>query len=114
MLTGCRGGRQLPGYAVRTGGNAERGRQVVAEKSCGACHEIPRIVGAWGVVGPSLAEVARRSEIGGLPNTPENLARWIRAPETLEPRTVMPNVGLDERDARDVTAFLYSLREDMP
>jgi cytochrome c2 len=110
-LVGCRGGRQEPGYVERAGGDPARGRALVAARSCGACHAIPGIEGAHGVIGPSLAGVARRSEIGGgLPNTPQNLARWVRDPEGLEPSSAMPDLALDEREARDVTAYLYTLR----
>jgi cytochrome c len=112
-LTGCRGGRQPAAYAPTNGGDPDRGRTLVAARSCGVCHVIPGVVGAAGVIGPSLAGVARRDMIpAGLPNTTDNLAHWVRDPEGLEPKAAMPNLGLDETQARDVAAFLETLRED--
>ena len=93
------------------GGDAERGRQLVAAYHCGACHAIPGVRGARGVVGPPLGGFARRSFIGGeVPNNPQNLVRWVEDPTAIEPRTAMPALGLDERQARDVAAYLYELR----
>ena len=45
-----------------------------------------------------------------MPNTPQNLVRWIRDPHEIEPRTAMPNLGLSDPEARDVAAYLYTLR----
>jgi cytochrome c1 len=47
---------------------------------------------------------------GVLPNTPENMARWIRAPQEVAPLTAMPNLGVTQRDARDIAAYLATLR----
>jgi cytochrome c2 len=107
---GCRGGGAIPSYAVAIGGDPARGQAQVEVRHCGACHRIPDVTGAAGVVGPSLAGFARRSFIAGeLPNTPENLVPWIRDPHALERGTAMPALGLDEGQARDVAAFLYTL-----
>ena len=58
-------------------------------------------------VGPSLRKLARRSYIAGvLPNTGENLVRWLREPQSIKPGTAMPDLGVGERDARDMAAFL--------
>jgi cytochrome c2 len=109
----CRGSRSLPDYAQAIGGDSERGRSLIAARHCGACHTIPRVTGAAGVVGPRLAGIARRTFIGGsAPNTPQNLARWVRNPHNIDPTTAMPAVGLDDAQALDVAAFLYTLDED--
>lgn len=63
------------------------------------------------MVGPPLLWFARRTFIAGeLPNTPANLIRWVRNPPSVEPGTAMPVLGLDEQQARDVAAYLYTLR----
>jgi len=78
---------------------------------CGACHVIPGVTGATGMVGPPLDGWSRRVYIAGnLANTPENLVRWIRYPQAVEPGTAMPDLGVNEADARDIAAYLYSLR----
>ncbi len=47
---------------------------------------------------------------GELPNTPDNLIRWIENPPSIEPGTAMPNLGLSDKQARDAAAYLYTLR----
>jgi hypothetical protein len=92
-------------------GDAVRGRQVVAAVGCGACHEIPGVAGARGIVGPSLAGFSRRTMIAGIvPNRPGILAVWVRDAPRIAPDTAMPHLPLSRDDALDVTAFLYSLR----
>lgn len=44
-----------------------------------------------------------------LPNTPENMVRWIRSPQEFEPRTAMPDMQVGEEQARDMVAYLYTL-----
>jgi cytochrome c1 len=63
------------------------------------------------MVGPPLTSWSRRTFIAGqIPNTPDNLVRWLRNPRAIEPGTAMPGLGLDDRQARDVAAYLYTLR----
>lgn len=113
-LLACRGSRSLPNYAVTAGGDAAQGRAVVSARHCGVCHEIPRVTGATGVIGPPLDQLWRRSFIAGtLANTPDNLVRWIRDPHGVDPTTAMPVLGLDDRQARDVATFLYSLQGEL-
>jgi cytochrome c len=44
-----------------------------------------------------------------IPNTPENLARWIVNPPALKPGSPMPVLGITDPEARDLAAFLYSV-----
>ena len=111
LAAGCRGGRYTPSAEIVPGGSAERGAQIIERYDCGSCHVIPGISGAGGMVGPPLLWFARRTFIAGeLPNTPPNLIRWVRNPPSVEPGTAMPVLGLDEQQARDVAAYLYTLR----
>ena len=112
-LAGCNSSNNpaLVAYAVRTGGDATRGTEVIQQYGCGACHTIPGVRGAKGLVGPPLLWWSRRTFIGGeLPNTPENLVSWLRNPQAIEPHTAMPALGLTDQQARDVAAYLYTLR----
>jgi cytochrome c len=98
-------------YSTPTGGRVEEGRQTIAAFGCGACHTIPGVRGANGLVGPPLLWWSRRTYIAGeLPNTPDNMVRWIRDPQRVEPGTAMPALGLTDQQARDVAAYLYTLR----
>lgn len=94
-----------------TGGRVDAGEAAIARYGCGACHFIPGIDGATGRVGPSLRGVARRAIIGGrLPNNPDNLALWIGRPDHVSPGTAMPEQGVSAQEARDIAAYLYTLR----
>jgi len=109
-LFGCRGGRTDVVARAMTGGDPARGADVVRATGCGACHLIPGMDDAQGEVGPPLTAFARRTYIAGeLPNTPANLVRWVENPHAVEPKTAMPRLGLDQWQARDVAAFLYTL-----
>ncbi|HEX6003152.1 MAG TPA: c-type cytochrome [Burkholderiales bacterium] len=96
-----------PGHAP----NAARGRVAIQQYACVSCHRIPGVTGPEARVGPPLAGIASRKFIGGvLPNTTENLVRWIRAPQRYSGRlTAMPDLGVTERDARDIAAYLETL-----
>jgi cytochrome c len=94
-----------------SGGSVARGRAAFERYGCGTCHELEGQANAQGHVGPALHDFALQQALpGGLPNTAEALTRWLREPRTVEPRTTMPNLGVTERDARDLAAFLYTIR----
>ena len=94
-----------------TGGEPSRGKDAIGRYGCGGCHEIPGVRGADGLVGPPLARVARRTYLGGhVPNTPADMMRWIQHPQAIEAGTAMPDMHVSEQDARDITAYLYTLR----
>lgn len=108
---GCLGGKVTRGYIADTGGNADQGAQLIEQYRCGSCHIVPGIRDARGLVGPPLNYFARRTFIGGeVPNNPGNLVQWIQNPQSIESGTAMPNLGLTEQQARDVAAYLYTLR----
>jgi cytochrome c2 len=99
-----------PVWAV-PGGNASRGSQRIEQFGCAACHDIPGVKNAEGNVGPPLTRIGDRTYIAGmLRNTPANLVRWIREPQAVVPGNAMPNMGISEADARDIAAYLYTLR----
>lgn len=94
-----------------TGGNVDAGEAAIGRYGCGGCHQIPSVSGAQGRVGPSLKSVAVRTEIAGvLPNQPDKLMLWLRHPQHVLPGNGMPEMGVTDRDARDMAAYLYTLR----
>ena len=106
-VSGCSTGHQ--GEHVR-GGNVRRGRVAIEHYGCGSCHSIPGIRSAAGVVGPPLSGIADRRMIAGmLPNTPEEMVRWIVMPQSIVPGNAMPNLGVSDGQARDIAAYLYTL-----
>ena len=97
--------------ALTHGGNAARGKELIRSYGCGSCHTIPGIEGARGLVGPPLFFMGRRTMIAGeLPNSPENMVRWLQSPQSVEPGTAMPTLGLTDQQARDAAAYLYTLQ----
>ena len=93
------------------GGDAERGKTQIVAYGCGSCHTIPGIAGAEGEVGPPLTAWSRRRIIAGeVANTPVNLITWITVPQSIEPGVAMPNLGVSDGQARDIAAYLYSLK----
>ena len=105
----CRGAERQANNL--TGGNAARGNAHIKKYGCGSCHTIPGVTGAHAKVGPDLAGFAGRVYIAGqLTNSPDHLMAWIQNPQAIEQGTVMPNMGVSARDARDIAAYLYTLR----
>lgn len=91
-------------------GSVDRGRQLVADYGCVACHAIPGIAIHPSQAGPPLDGYANRQTIAGLlPNTPANLAAWVEDPQEIDPGNLMPNVGVTEAEAADIAAYLLSL-----
>ena len=89
----------------------ERGLQALYQYACSTCHTIPGVTGSSPNVGPPLAGLASRSLVAGrLANTPDNLVQWLRHPKTVKPLTAMPDLGVTEPDARDMAAYLATLR----
>jgi mono/diheme cytochrome c family protein len=87
----------------------ERGRMALAQYACHACHTIPGVTGPETFVGPPLEGLSQRKYVAGiLPNSADNLVRWIRAPQAVHPQSAMPDLGVSERDARDMAAYLLS------
>ena len=98
------GTREVPG------GDAARGQRAISAYGCGACHVVPGVAGARGLVGPPLTSFAYRAYVAGsLPNTPPNLVRFLQTPQAIRPGSAMPNLDVAESDARDIAAYLYSL-----
>jgi cytochrome c2 len=94
-----------------THGNADRGEAAVSRYGCGGCHSISGASGAKGQVGPPLSEIAAHSEIAGkLANVPDNMILWLRHPQDIVPGNGMPDQGIGDADARDIAAYLYTLR----
>lgn len=99
--------REAPGGEA----DAARGRLALGQYGCTACHAVPGWSGADVRTGPPLDGIASRLVLGGvLPNSPDNMVRWIRAPQSVTPLTAMPDLGVTERDARDIAAYLGTLK----
>lgn len=110
-LGGCAG--QSAQSSAPAIGDPDQGRVIIGRQACGSCHVIPGIARADGRVGPPLTAMGSRALIAGiLPNTPRQMVRWLRWPQSIKPGDGMPDLGLSEQQARDVAAYLYTLRRD--
>ena len=96
-------------------GDAGNGKRALQQYACTTCHHIPGMVGSAAWVGPPLDGIAARTYLAGrLPNSPENMVRWIRDPKSVSPATLMPDLGVTEQHARDMAAYLYLVARESP
>ncbi|MBW3608479.1 MAG: cytochrome c oxidase assembly protein [Actinobacteria bacterium] len=111
FIAGCGGDEFAKPPAEVPAGEPARGMQAIGDYGCATCHTIPGIDGADGKVGPPLTDFGQRSYIAGnLPNTGDNLTRWISDPQDVEPGTAMPDLGVPSAVARDIAAYLFTLQ----
>lgn len=90
-----------------------RGRALVAASGCAGCHDFPDIDWPKGRTGPSLVAFDGLGPIAGaLPNTPANLAAFVRDAPAAKRDSTMPAMPLSEAESRDVAAYLYGLADD--
>jgi cytochrome c2 len=95
----------------QTAGNPAHGAALIRDYGCGSCHQIPGVANADGLVGPPLSNIGVRVYLAGmLRNTPDNMVFWLRHPQLVVPGNVMPDMGMTASDARDIAAYLYTLR----
>lgn len=96
-----------------------RGKQLVAEKGCRACHVIN---GRGGTVGPSLTNVGELSpeqydydRLSGKKSVFAWHVAHFKDPKAMSPATVMPNFGLNSKDAQALTLLVMSWKKnDLP
>ena len=109
LLFACSGGvNGVPEPRPASDRDIEIGRQLLASYGCGSCHSIPGVPGADALAAPPLGCFYERSYIAGrLPNTRDNLIKWIQNPQQIEPGTAMPDLGVSKEEAQDIAAYLY-------
>lgn len=96
---------------IVAGGDVNHGKVELQAWGCGSCHTIDGVTGANGKVGPELKGLSERSFIAGhLRNTPDNMMQWIMHPQQISPGVDMPDSAVPESVARDMAAYLYSIK----
>ena len=96
------------GFAAVQTANSENGKHLLQSCGCISCHELPGMSTAH--VGPPLNAYAERQYIAGsIVNLPANTVNWILDPKKYKPRTAMPKLPLQRREAMDIAAYLYRL-----
>jgi len=115
LLAACGENRETKAYLAAArkqlaDADPARGKAAIERYGCVSCHTIPGVGGPGSNVGPPLSRIAARAYLGGvLPNTPEALVQWLRDPPAVDPRTAMPNMNIEQAEARDIAAYLYTL-----
>lgn len=101
---------QLESPAAISNGQVSAG-QIDFNMHCGSCHAI-RGTEAAGILGPDLSHLMTRKTIAAvtLPNTPENLVRWISDPQGVKPGSLMQKPELTSHELADILAYLKSLK----
>jgi mono/diheme cytochrome c family protein len=106
--------------AVNTGGMTEceprrdppppaQAAVLLRQYACHSCHRIEGVIGPRVDTGPPLIDWRRRAYIAGvLPNTRDNLVRWIVDPTSVSPATLMPDLGVPPEHALVMATFLLS------
>jgi mono/diheme cytochrome c family protein len=80
-----------------------RGQGLFREKyGCQSCHIVG---GSGGYVGPPLDKAGERLQPGWI-------YRWLLNPQKYKPETLEPRSGLSDAEAKDLTAYLMSLKSE--
>jgi cytochrome c oxidase subunit II len=99
----------------------QEGERIFLGAACVACHAVSGTT-AVGVLGPALTQYGERPWVGAgaAENNVDNVAQWIRDPQSLKPGTLMPGslrggggmppTGLSDAEVRAVAAYLLSLK----
>jgi cytochrome c oxidase subunit 2 len=87
------------------------GKRAFLGRSCVNCHRV-RGTPADGSYAPDLTHLMSRHTLaaGTLPNTRDNLRRWVADPQSIKPGCLMPAFGLDERELDRIVDYLTTLR----
>ncbi len=94
-------------------GAAARGLEAIERAGCGACHRIDGVEWPQGRLGPSLVGYDDAGLIAGaLPNTPANLAAFVRNAPAAKPGSTMPPIPVSPAEARDIATYLMGTSHD--
>jgi len=93
-----------------SGGNAGKGKALVESVGCLACHSLGDQTKVRDARGTSYDMAPELTRVGSKV-TPDWIYDWVRNPRHYNPTTKMPNLRLTDADARDVTAYLRTLKD---
>ena len=106
LLIACKSKETAP-----PAGDPSHGKQLIDQYGCTTCHIIPGLEGPKGMIGPSLEHIASRPILARkLPNSPASLTQYIQNPQSADPENAMPNLGVKPDEARDIAAYLLTLK----
>ena len=118
-LTACGGGSGGGGTASTGGasGNADRGKQLFADKQCGTCHVLASVPGAAGTIGPTLNGIGNTagSRKPGM-SAADYIRESIKDPNAFvvsgypSPSPMILPVPVNDAEINDLVAFLVGQR----
>ncbi|MBC7428254.1 MAG: c-type cytochrome, partial [Bacteriovorax sp.] len=89
------------------GGNAEKGKELISQIGCLACHGVDGLEEQSNAVkaytGPWLSGIGSKV-------SPDWLVSWIKKPWHYQEDTVMPSLRLTDPEAQDIAAYLLTLK----
>ena len=92
---------------------AARGVAAIKRVGCAACHRIKGVKWPQGRLGPSVIDYNDAGLIAGaLPNTPANLAAFVRNAPAAKPGSTMPPMPITPAEARDIATYLMGTSHD--
>jgi cytochrome c oxidase subunit 2 len=96
---------------VPTNASAIAGAAFFNKETCGTCHRI-RGTAANGNVGPDLTHFASRQTMlsGMMPNTRENLRKWLQDPQAVKPGARMPRFIYAKDSINVLVDYLTTLK----
>jgi len=91
--------------------SAQKGRALFEQMTCVSCHTIRGTI-ASGSFGPDLTHFASRKQLGAgiMPNTPENLRRWLRDPQRAKVGVKMPNFKFTDEQVTQLVDYIETLK----
>jgi mono/diheme cytochrome c family protein len=96
---------------ISDGGNALHGKELVNNIGCKGCHVIgddARMRDARGFSYDIAPELTR----AGSKLDPDWMFQWIKNPRLYRPNTRMPDLRLSDQEAKDIVAYLKTLKDD--
>jgi len=96
---------------ISAGGDAARGKDLVGTIGCKGCHVIGDDVRMRQARGFSY-DVAPELTRAGSKLDPDWIFEWIKNPRSFRPTTRMPSLRLTDQEARDIVAYLATLKDD--
>ena len=109
MSVGGRTPRRTGGMSA--GGNASRGRNLVETVGCKGCHVVGDDERMRKERGFSF-DIAPELSMAGSKLDPEWIYAWLKNLRAYRPPTQMPNLRLSDQEARDIVAYIATLRDD--
>jgi len=106
-----------PPRETTIGGDALRGKEIVARKGCFVCHELTGAArAAVAMEMPAVTPDALARAMSQAPDLrlarerfrPDMITQWIQDPQSIRPGTDMPKLGLTQQEARDAAAYILS------